>query len=45
MMLDTGFTGTMLTDSGVQKWGIAQSGRTYGIAVGEPVVLCVPMLI
>jgi predicted aspartyl protease len=34
MILDTGNSTTTLTESGVQKWHIPQSGRTYSIGVG-----------
>jgi predicted aspartyl protease len=34
MMLDTGDTATMLTDTAVQKWHIPQSGRTVSIGIG-----------
>jgi predicted aspartyl protease len=34
MMLDTGATVTMLTDTAVQKWHIPQSGRTFSIGIG-----------
>ena len=34
LLLDTGANQTMLTASAVQRWGIPQSGRTYGIVIG-----------